>query len=190
MISGCGILPYYINDDGETFFLLGRYKEKLEDLGGRIEKDESSIECAVREFYEESGGMLWSIKDLTKMVRRNGRALILNTSYIDKDTHKKITKSYISYALPIDYTDELESKINKYNIAKKFLMAHGRPLKVKDKDWRGGPFNINTVLNRRTCNYPEGFFEMDSLEWVNSVKLQIRKGLCYRLFRVMKLFYK
>lgn len=70
-VKGCGVLPYAIKGK-EVYLLLGKEREvdgwwdsnKYADFGGGIEKNESSKQCAIRECYEESMGILGSSAEI------------------------------------------------------------------------------------------------------------------------------
>ena len=74
---GAGILPMAIND-GKVYFLfsrernLGDFKEKglWSDFGGKDENGETPMETAIREGYEESSGLLGTIKDVIFLVKK------------------------------------------------------------------------------------------------------------------------
>jgi len=63
VVYGAGVLPYHVNDSGETHVLLGkeRYEGTWSDFGGRNETrvdDNDPRKTAAREFVEESIGIL------------------------------------------------------------------------------------------------------------------------------------
>ena len=60
-IRRSGIIPLMIDHEGNTYVLLGLSKEERPvwaDLGGRAEKDETTLQTAIREYTEESRGVL------------------------------------------------------------------------------------------------------------------------------------
>ena len=69
-IRRAGIIPFLIDNNNITYILLGLSKDRIPvwaDLGGRTEKNETTIETAIREFKEESRSVL-SI-DLTRTTK-------------------------------------------------------------------------------------------------------------------------
>lgn len=95
--KGCGIIPYSVHNN-KVYFLCGiDYNDKISDLGGKIDKGESAIDCAVREFYEESVGLFANKKDIKKFIQ-NGK----------KNKNTKIIKlgadsCYITYMIKSKY---------------------------------------------------------------------------------------
>ncbi len=108
---GAGILPMAIND-GKVYFLfsrernLGNFKEKglWSDFGGKDENGETPMGTAIREGYEESSGLLGTIKDVIFLVKKKCVKQIL----IDQ---------YKTFVVLIDYDPELPSKFKEdFNI--------------------------------------------------------------------------
>ena len=101
---GAGILPMAIND-GKVYFLfsrernLGEFKESglWSDFGGKDEKNESPIETAIREGYEESSGLLGTIKDIIFLVKK-------------KCVKQILIPNYATYVVLIDYDPELPKR--------------------------------------------------------------------------------
>lgn len=53
-VKSCGIL-LFINNDNERSFLLMRHKDRWDLPKGHIKNGESELDCALREFSEETG---------------------------------------------------------------------------------------------------------------------------------------
>ena len=101
---GAGILPMAINE-GKVYFLfsrerdLGEFKESglWSDFGGKDEKDESPMETSIREGYEESSGLLGTIKDIIFLVKK-------------KCVKHILIPNYVTYVVLIDYDPELPER--------------------------------------------------------------------------------
>ena len=67
-----GIIPFILDSNNNTYLLLGLSNEDpaiWADLGGRAEKDETTIETAIREFGEESRWVLpINLKNIKKII--------------------------------------------------------------------------------------------------------------------------
>jgi len=59
-VQRAGIVPFMIDDTGETFMLLGIAKDDkvFADLGGTTEKGETVLDTAIREYLEESRSVI------------------------------------------------------------------------------------------------------------------------------------
>lgn len=114
-ITGCGLLPYACYN-GKLYILLGREQYpslKFSDFGGHIEFGEKSIQCAIREGYEETMGILGNQSQLKEMV----------------DDKKNITvDTYNCYLLKTSYDKNLPNIYrNIYNYFTKCAQTkHGR----------------------------------------------------------------
>ena len=99
---GAGILPIskYKNT---IFFLLGRehYDKKWSDFGGKKINNESNLEIAIREGYEELNGFLGTKNQLKNLVKKNQVLEI-----------EKIDKTYKSYLFTIPYDPNLPIYFN------------------------------------------------------------------------------
>tara|TARA_Y100000813_G_C24158694_1_gene351037 strand:- start:1953 stop:2480 length:528 start_codon:yes stop_codon:yes gene_type:complete len=104
---GAGILPMAINE-GKVYFLFSRerpsdtFKESgmWSDFGGADEKDESAMETAIREGYEESSGLLGTIKDIIFLVKK-------------KCVKHILIPKYVTYVVLVDYDPELPQRFEK-----------------------------------------------------------------------------
>lgn len=159
-VAGCGIMPICMHYH-KLYILCGiDRKGKVSDLGGRIELNETYKECGVREFYEESVGLLLSYEELMKC-KIYKRLKIGNDKY------------YISLIIGTNYKDienrysELISYVKKNNCQ-------------RDKNIDFRTYEINDLYT--TQKYPYGFFEFEELKWFSLNDLQLGKyPLTYRL---------
>ena len=102
---GAGILPIskYKNT---IFFLLGRehYDKKWSDFGGKKMNNESKLEIAIREGYEELNGFLGTKNQFKNLVKKN---LVLEI--------EKQDKTYKSYLFTIPYDPNLPIYFNNHH---------------------------------------------------------------------------
>jgi hypothetical protein len=110
-ISGCGVLIYTIHNN-EIYYLLGKeiydkynsnffknkYYNKYNDFGGKINKNELYIDCATREFFEETLGLFGSKYHLKKSLKRLQRYLV---------------NSYYVYPMYVNYDANINKKYQK-----------------------------------------------------------------------------
>lgn len=73
-----GILPYFIDDEGVVWLLLGQERKsewpdslKWGGFGGLVEENETFIDAAAREGYEESMGILGDVQQLRSYLSEN-----------------------------------------------------------------------------------------------------------------------
>ena len=102
---GAGILPIskYKNT---IYFLLGceHYDKKWSDFGGKKMNNESKLEIAIREGYEELNGFLGTKNQLKNLVKKN---LVLEI--------EKQDKTYKSYLFTIPYDPNLPIYFNNHH---------------------------------------------------------------------------
>lgn len=141
MITGCGILPLCILNN-KIYLLCGIETDgTVSDLGGRINKGETIKECAAREFYEESVGLVMSYQELLRC-----------------KVYKKIKiRSYVSLIIKIKYKD-VENDYDK-------LLNHIMINKCKEVKMNPIKYNMNHLYTK--CIYPIGYFELDKIKWIS-----------------------
>ena len=168
MITGCGILPITIKNN-KLLVLCGiENNGKLSDLGGRIEPGETAIQCATREFYEESVGLVARYEDL------------LNYRIYHKVVLQFHGKSYISYVIKMKYIDVQE----KYQKLLEYVKEHNsQAKKINFKD-----YNMNQLYKENI--YPSGYFELKDIKWIPLEDLEIMvknksKIMNYRLRNII-----
>lgn len=108
-IKASGILPIAIKN-GDIYFLAGSEcdTKKYCGFGGMIDKNENSIECAIREGYEETLGVIGDKIDIYKLILNH-----LITSIF-------VNHCYIEYIIQIDYDEKLiDAFSEKYLFVKK-----------------------------------------------------------------------
>jgi hypothetical protein len=159
-IKGAGILPICKKKD-KIFVLCGiGYDKKIYDFGGKIEKNESIINCAIREFYEESVGLLDTYDKILNYK-------IYDETYCQYD-HNKYYKCYITIIEYIDIEKKYD-KLLKYIIKNKSLAKD-----MKIYNYTYDKLYIENV-------YPKGFFEFYTIKWISLNKLIKNKNLSHRL---------
>jgi hypothetical protein len=161
--TGCGMIPICIHQN-KLYLLCGiENNDKVSDLGGRIDAGEKIKECAAREFYEESVGLLLPYDRLvqSKVYRRvkigydkNYISLIIKTNY------KNIEDKYREL---ITYVKENNCKMNNKLDFKKY--------KIQD------------LYDTKT--YPEGFFEFKELKWISLDDLKNNKYKLRNRFKLL-----
>jgi hypothetical protein len=114
--SGSGIIPIIIIDNKPYFVLFYLKKNIVTDAGGRIEYNNSVLNTASRELFEESAGLI-NISENT---------LDSNSFYIDIKNEDKYYRSYIIIIDSIN-TDDYYKNLNKINKFKfnPFSETHG-----------------------------------------------------------------
>jgi 8-oxo-dGTP pyrophosphatase MutT (NUDIX family) len=97
---GAGIIPVSIYNN-QIYYLLGKEASegKWSDFGGSKENDETPLQTAIREGYEELGGILGSKADIEKLIKKN---LICKLKY----------KHFTSYVILVDYDKNLPFYFN------------------------------------------------------------------------------
>ena len=87
MVAG-SILPITFNENNELCFLFGKENpmedsaKGFSDFGGRLDKNETPYDAALREGSEELTGFLGNKKKLRKLIKKNGGYYnLINESY-------------------------------------------------------------------------------------------------------------
>jgi hypothetical protein len=143
--KAAGILPYAVHNKKLYFFVGKSGKDgKITDLGGKIEGNETPKQTAVREFYEESSGLMGDMKYLLSKLRSKD----LKSQFI-------VCGSYKIYIVKFKYNEGIEKKYNE----------------LFDKV--------------DTANKKPGFFEMNSIFWIEKEDLCERSDISYRLKSIL-----
>ena len=160
--KAAGILPY-AHHNGNIYFLLGRENYNIEiipenndlipnkegkfcDFGGsRDPEDNDSKATAIREFYEESMGIIMD-KDTIKEKLEDISTFI----YYNKK------KYYVQYAVQIDYNEDIPIY---YNRVRQYL---DKCMTYKQ---------VNTITNKHFFRQtipccPEGYIEKIEMKWM------------------------
>lgn len=104
-ITSAGILPFAIFKK-RVFFLLGKEifdpkygeSDRWCDFSGKIEPNESIVDGACREFYEESAGCIYTLPEI--------RQKILNNDYLlCSDLYPEKSSSFRTYLVMVPYKD-------------------------------------------------------------------------------------
>jgi len=168
-VTAAGILPYAVKDN-KLYLLCGiNHKGEYTDLGGKRDEGESIIECAAREFYEESVGLVMSYKKLLQIE-------IEDTIVIKSDK----VKQYVCYITEIECMPKLNEK---YQKKLEYIKKHDVK---KRNDIKSVNYNINKL--EKLKYYPHDFFELNGLEFIELDKLRKSK-LSYRLNNLLKHVY-
>ena len=113
-VKRAGIIPWIIDGNGETYLLLGLdKKDKVwADLGGRTEKEETTLETAIREYLEESRSVLTVDLKRTSIgvisnVRKNYKQVILFVNIIPNSYILNINETFQKTIPKNKYEDEM-----------------------------------------------------------------------------------
>ena len=142
--SGCGIIPICMKNNKLYVFCGIDNKGFVSDLGGRIEEGETIKQCAVREFYEESVGLLMPYHVLMK-------------SHVYKRMRIGQEKYYVSLVI----------KSRCKNVEKRYknLLDYVHKHKCQQDDSLDfKKYRIQKLYRDKV--YPEGYFEFKELKWI------------------------
>ncbi len=144
IITGCGILPVSLKDN-QLYILCGiENNDKISDLGGRIEEGESPIQCAAREFYEESVGLVANYD------------ILLRHKIYHKVSLRFHNKCYISYVIKMDYIDVEDD----YKKLYQYVKTHkSQGIKIDFKTYTFDKLYKDNI-------YPNGYFEFKNIKWI------------------------
>jgi 8-oxo-dGTP pyrophosphatase MutT (NUDIX family) len=164
-ITAAGILPISVDKKGNIYLLLGKesYKEgysdsnKWSDFGGKLEKGETPMQGAIREFDEETMS-LWS--DKQKMLE----ILSKETIYSYRD------RFYVEYVILFEYTSDIISQFKRvYNHFKDCCNKEGL-LEKSEIKW----FPLDTI---HTIKDLRGNFKTGLLENINGIRNAVNKNI-------------
>lgn len=111
-----GIIPFIVDDNNETYILLGLSKGSdpvWSDLGGRSEENETTLQTAVREFGEESRYVLpINLNNMTKILIDNNNKNIIDQVLLiievdSNDYNININDSFQNTIPKTKYEDEM-----------------------------------------------------------------------------------
>lgn len=107
-IKGCGglVVSEY---EGKTYLLMGKdYKGALCDFGGKREQGETCLQCAAREFYEETSGTFLGQKEVRNLFGKCSETICFNT--------------YLCFVIRIEYDPSIPKRYRDY---KKYVTDKG-----------------------------------------------------------------
>jgi hypothetical protein len=142
--SGAGVIPITIIDDKPYFVLFAYNKDIITDAGGKIEHNNSIINTASRELFEESAGLI-NIDD--KILDEN--SLYLNIK--NKDTYYRCYFVIINFPdnnFDKSYSDNLE-KFNKFKLNPFSETKNIKLISLEDTKF----INNSILLNNKKVNY-------------------------------------
>lgn len=98
-IEGGDLIAILAIDDVENVFLVKQYRHAVSDVtvdlpGGGVEKGESSVDAAIREFAEETGMIAASMEKLVTYYPDSGRTACTKHIFLAKDLSKDTSGRY------------------------------------------------------------------------------------------------
>lgn len=99
-IKGCGglVVSEY---EGKMYLLMGKdYKGALCDFGGKRERGETCLQCAAREFYEETSGTFLGQNEVKELFNNCKETIFFNT--------------YLCYVIRIEYDATIPKRYRDY----------------------------------------------------------------------------
>lgn len=120
----------------QDMFLLGYNPQKkhYEYFGGHVEEGESYYDCAIRELYEESSGIILA-KKLTLLRSEPGARVYLHRLRIKPDVDKFIENRKEYLKMGLKHYAEMSELV---------LLSLNDVMKLQDSIQ---PFTFNTILN-------------------------------------------
>lgn len=107
-IKGCGGLVVS-EHEGKIYLLMGKdYRGALCDFGGKRENGESCLQCATREFYEETSGTFLSQKEVKNLFCKCEETIFFNT--------------YLCYVIRIKFDASIPRRYREY---KRYVKKNG-----------------------------------------------------------------
>jgi hypothetical protein len=158
----CGIQPIAINPvTKEVYLLVGREQDygdgwydsgKYAGFGGKREKGETPDECAVREGYEETMGILGNKDELRELIKKRCIRMIN-------------FDGYFMYIVAIPYDDNLPIIFN--NVYEYFNQCLDIKATQKKTDKKKSQKKKRIAIGK--C--PIGFFEKRDIKWVSLTEM-------------------
>lgn len=137
-----GILPYTILDEHTMYFLIGKdiRDNTWSDFGGKSEDSDGGdpMETAMREFYEETCGIVMDIKSL-----RNRLSVSENYKVLESKTQNGYP--YYMYLLEIPYNHGYRSIFRKLLYFMKYKKVYKKFMEKIDIQW----ISLKSLTNRR-----------------------------------------
>ena len=170
MVAG-SILPVALNEKGELCFLFGKENpmedsaKGYSDFGGRLEKNETPYEGALREGSEELTGFLGDKKQLRKLIKKNGGYYPIKI-----DTyHIHIFHLNYDEHLPVYYNNNHKFLWNKMD---KNLLNNSKLFEKIQIEW----FSISDMMSRKKefRNFYQSFLDVIT-EHQDKIKVFLRK---------------
>lgn len=160
---GAGILPVTMYND-KIYYLLGKEVSdgKWSDFGGGKNKNETIVETAIRESYEELSGFLGSLRDMEKLIKDD---LICKIKY----------QKYTTFVVFIEYNKNLPFYFNNH-----FKMIHKHFPHIIDTNgmfekseirW----FSIQDIISNK--NYKIRDFYLNIIDELNDTHNKIERKI-------------
>lgn len=164
MSYAAGILPYTFFN-GRVYLLLGKdVRDNFwSDFGGKneIHDEEKPINTAIREFYEETCGIVMDPKSLKIKMNNIQSVTFSNTQN---------NKVYYMYAIEIPYNSIYRGVFRRMLMYLKHINVYKKSIEKTDIKW----VNVNDVIGNKMNIRP--VFKNTFLKWWNSNKARLVKS--------------
>lgn len=136
-IYGAGILPFQKHTDGSIYFLLGQDKDGTwSDFGGRVDpKDKNTDDTAVREFYEETIGVVLEVDTARAMLKSSQHSVCVESKTLNGSP-------YYMHLLRVPYQNYRE-EFKKFYKFLKYIHSNDKYLEKIDMRW----ISQDTLIN-------------------------------------------
>lgn len=164
MSYAAGILPYTFFN-GHVYLLLGKdVRDNFwSDFGGKneIHDEEKPINTAIREFYEETCGIVMDPKSL-KIKMNNVQSVTFSNT--------QNNKVYYMYAIEIPYNSSYRGIFRRMLMYLKHINVYKKTIEKTDIKW----VNVQDVIGNRMNIRP--VFKNTFIKWWNSNKARLVKS--------------
>lgn len=136
-----GILPYAIVED-QMHLLIGKdcRDNTWSDFGGKSEDEDANnpLSTAIREFYEESCGVIMDLKSLRNRMSNTGNYVLLQST-------TQNGYPYYMYLLEIPYNNSYRSIFRKLLYFMKYKKIHKKHMEKTDIQW----ISLKSLVGKR-----------------------------------------
>lgn len=166
MSYAAGILPYTFFN-GQVYLLLGKdvRDNAWSDFGGKCEPhdDDKPLMTAIREFYEETCGIVMDPKSL-KIKMNNVQSVTFSNT--------QNNKLYYMYAIEIPYNSTYRGIFRRMIMFLKHINMYNKTIEKTDIKW----VNAQTILENSATIKVRPVFKNTFLKWWNTYKYKLVKS--------------